>query len=234
MSKKEAIILAGGLGTRLKSVLPNLPKCMAPVNGIPFLDILISYLKRQGVEHFIFSVGYLKEAIIPHIRNHHPDLRVSFSEEDEPLGTGGAIFMALLKAEKKHVFIFNGDTFFNVNLDLLEDFHLKKKAHCSLALKPMNEFSRYGTVEINKEEIITGFREKKYAASGLINGGVYLLNRHAFLKEHFPGKFSFEEDYLAEYADKHVIAGQVQDAYFIDIGIPEDYTRAQEELRIFL
>lgn len=234
MSKKEAIILAGGLGTRLKSVLPNLPKCMAPVNGIPFLDILISYLKQQGVEHFIFSVGYLKEAIIPHIRNHHPDLRVSFSEEDEPLGTGGAIFMALLKAEKKHVFIFNGDTFFNVNLDLLEEFHLKKKAHCSLALKPMNEFSRYGTVEISKDHIITGFREKKHTASGLINGGVYLLNRHAFLKEHFPGKFSFEEEYLAEYADKHVIAGQVQDAYFIDIGIPEDYTRAQEELRIFL
>jgi len=234
MSKKEAIILAGGLGTRLKSVLPNLPKCMAPVNGIPFLDILISYLKQQGVEHFIFSVGYLKEAIIPHIRNHHPDLRVSFSEEDEPLGTGGAIFMALLKAEKKHVFIFNGDTFFNVNLDLLEEFHLKKKAHCSLALKPMNEFSRYGTVEISKDEIITGFREKKYTVSGNINGGVYLLNRHTFLKEHFPGKFSFEEDYLAEYADKHVIAGQVQDAYFIDIGIPEDYTRAQEELRIFL
>jgi D-glycero-alpha-D-manno-heptose 1-phosphate guanylyltransferase len=234
MSQKEAIILAGGLGTRLKSVLPNVPKCMAPVNGIPFLDILISYLKREGVEHFILSLGYLKEAIIPHIRNHHADLRVSFSEEDEPLGTGGAIFMALLKAEKKHVFIFNGDTFFNVSLDQLEQFHLQKKADCSLALKPMKDFNRYGTVELGTDETISGFREKKPSVAGLINGGVYLLNRHAFLKEQFPGKFSFEDHYLSKYLEKHVIAGQVQDAYFIDIGIPEDYVRAQEELRIFL
>jgi D-glycero-alpha-D-manno-heptose 1-phosphate guanylyltransferase len=234
MSQKEAIILAGGLGTRLKTILPNLPKCMAPVNGIPFLDILISYLKRQGVEHFIFSLGYLKEPIIQHIKNHHPDLRVSFSEEDEPLGTGGAIFMALLKAEKKHVYIFNGDTFFNVDLNLLEQFHLQKKAHCSLALKPMKDFNRYGTVEIGQDDNIIGFREKMPATSGIINGGVYLLNRHAFLKEKFPGKFSFEDGYLAAYLSKQVIAGQVQDAYFIDIGIPEDYVRAQEELRVFL
>jgi D-glycero-alpha-D-manno-heptose 1-phosphate guanylyltransferase len=234
MSQKEAIILAGGMGTRLKSVLPNLPKCMAPVNGIPFIDIQISYLKRLGVEHFIFSLGHLKEAIIPHIKNHHADIRVSFSEEDEPLGTGGAIFMALLKAEKKHVFILNGDTFFNVDLDLLEQFHLQRKAHCSLALKPMKDFNRYGTVELGQDDIILSFREKKPAASGIINGGVYLLNRHAFLKEHFPGKFSFEAQYLEAYLNKHLIVGQVQDAYFIDIGIPEDYDRAQEELRVFI
>lgn len=234
MSEKEAIILAGGMGTRLRTVLPDLPKCMAPVNGIPFLDILIAYLKRQGVVHFIFSLGYLKEAIIPHIRNHHPDIKASFAEEDQPLGTGGGIFTALIKAEKKHVFVLNGDTFFNVDLSSLEGFHQQHKAHCSLALKPMKDFDRYGTVELNEDGTIAAFREKAPCTSGLINGGVYLLNRVAFLKESFPIKFSFEHDYLAKYLNRHKISGQVQDAYFIDIGIPEDYARAQEELRIFI
>jgi D-glycero-alpha-D-manno-heptose 1-phosphate guanylyltransferase len=219
MSEKEAIILAGGMGTRLRTVLPDMPKCMAPVNGIPFLDILI---------------GYLKEAIIPHIRNHHPDIKASFAEEDQPLGTGGGIFTALIKAEKKHVFVLNGDTFYNVDLSSLEDFHLQHIAQCSLALKPMKDFDRYGTVELNEDATIGAFREKAPCKSGLINGGVYLLNRIAFLKEPFPIKFSFEQDYLAKYLDKHKITGQVQDAYFIDIGIPEDYTRAQEELRVFI
>jgi D-glycero-alpha-D-manno-heptose 1-phosphate guanylyltransferase len=234
MPSREAIILAGGLGTRLKTVLPDLPKCMAPVHGVPFLDILIAYLKRQGVEHIIFSLGYMKEVIIRHIRNHHPALMVSFSEETVPLGTGGAIFTALIKAKSKHVFVFNGDTFFNVDLNSLENCHLQKKAHCSVALKPMQDCSRYGTVELNPNDSIAAFREKSVSSTGLINGGVYLLNRVAFLKEKFPMYFSFEKEYLAKYLDTHLIAGQVQDTYFIDIGIPEDYMRAQDELRIFL
>jgi D-glycero-alpha-D-manno-heptose 1-phosphate guanylyltransferase len=98
----------------------------------------------------------------------------------------------------------------------------------------MMDFNRYGTVELGNDNAIIGFREKKPAVSGLINGGVYLLNRHAFLKEHFPAKFSFEKNYLEAYLNKHIISGQVQDEYFIDIGIPEDYIRSQEELQVFL
>lgn len=234
MKPKEAIILAGGMGTRLRTILPDMPKCMAPVNGIPFLDILIAYLQRQGITHFIFSLGYKKEKIMHHIQEHHPSLRASFSLEDEPLGTGGAIFKSLQKAAKKEVFVFNGDTFFNVDLDSLSKFHQQKKADCSLALKPMEHFDRFGTVELNSDGTIAAFREKEAAASGLINGGVYLINKDSLLKETLPAKFSFEDDYLAKYLHKHVIAGEVQDAYFIDIGIPQDYDRAQEELRVFL
>ena len=234
MQGKEAIILAGGLGTRLRNILPDLPKCMAPVNGIPFLDILIAYLQRQGVTHIIFSLGYMSEPIIQHINRHHTAHRVSFSVEDKPLGTGGAIFSALSKAKSKQVFVFNGDTFFNVDLKSLEKFHLHQKAQCSLALKPMMDISRYGTVELNPDGTIRLFREKASGTTGLINGGVYLINRDAFLKENFETKFSFEDDYLAKYLDKHTISGLVQDEYFIDIGIPKDYARAQKELQVFL
>lgn len=234
MIQREAIILAGGLGTRLRIVLPDLPKCMAPVNGIPFLDIMIAYLQRQGVVHFIFSLGYMKEAIIPHIRNHHPDIKAAFAVEDEPLGTGGAIFTSLLKAQQQEVFILNGDTFFNVDLQSLEDFHRHHEADCSLALKPMKDFNRYGTVELNPDQTISRFHEKGPCASGLINGGVYLVKRDSLLRQTFPMKFSFEHDYLAKYLHRHKIAGQIQDAYFIDIGIPEDYARAQKELQIFI
>ncbi|MEO6894894.1 MAG: nucleotidyltransferase family protein [Ginsengibacter sp.] len=233
---KEAIILAGGLGTRLRSVVFDVPKCMALIGGKPFLHYLIEFLKRNGIEHFIFSAGYLHEVIEKYLQQNYPELNVSISLETEPLGTGGAIQFAASKTSEKNVLVCNGDTFYKIDIDLLNQFHIEKNAACSLSLKPMNNFDRYGVVELNDNNSIKNFKEKQFYKSGLINGGIYALNIPGFLKEDLPEKFSFEKDYLEKKVQFQVknprIFGLVQDHYFIDIGIPEDYEKAQKELPI--
>jgi D-glycero-alpha-D-manno-heptose 1-phosphate guanylyltransferase len=227
---KECIILAGGLGTRLRSVISELPKCMAPVAGKPFLYYVIDHFQNQGIEKFIFSVGYKSESIIEYLDDKYSTLNIQYSIEDEPLGTGGAIKLASTKASQKNVLIVNGDTLFKINLNKLKDFHNMCDADCMLSLKPMQNFDRYGVVELNKDHSIKSFKEKQYYEAGLINGGVYILNAEKFFKEDLPEKFSFEKDYLETFYDKRRMYGVVQDEYFIDIGIPEDYERAQTEL----
>jgi D-glycero-alpha-D-manno-heptose 1-phosphate guanylyltransferase len=231
----EIIVLAGGLGTRLQSVVSDLPKCMAPVNGKPFLAYVINYFQQQGISNFIFSLGYKYETIIDYLSEFLiNDSRFTFrySIEEEPLGTGGAIKKACALANNENVFITNGDTLFNADTLLLKNFHYIKKADCSIALKPMKNFSRYGVIELNEDDSIKNFSEKKYYESGLINGGLYMLNIYKFLGETLPEKFSFETDYLEKYYDKRSMFGLIQDEYFIDIGIPEDYERANKELGI--
>jgi D-glycero-alpha-D-manno-heptose 1-phosphate guanylyltransferase len=229
---KEAIILAGGLGTRLRSVVADFPKCMAPVAGKPFLYFVIEHLKNQGVDKFIFSLGYKREMIEAWLKEQYSILNIQYSTEEEPLGTGGAIKLACSLAKEKNVLILNGDTFFKVDINELSAFHNSCGADCTLSLKPMHDFDRYGVVEMNHDHSISSFKEKKQYKSGLINGGVYALNVTGFLQEELPQKFSFEKDYLEQYFNKRKMYGVVQDEYFIDIGIPEDYERAQEELGI--
>ncbi len=226
----EAIILAGGLGTRLRSVVSDIPKCMAPVAGKPFLHFVIEQLLRQGINQFIFSLGYKHELIEAWLNDQYPTLNIQCTIEKEPLGTGGAVKLACSKATGKNVLILNGDTFFNIDLGLLADFHETSKADCTLSLKPMLDFDRYGVVELNNDHFITSFKEKSHYKEGFINGGIYALNKERFLQEDLPQKFSFEKDYLEQFYTKRKMAGLVQDEYFIDIGIPEDYERAQKEL----
>ena len=230
MAISECIILAGGLGTRLRSAVPDLPKCMAPVAGKPFLDYVISYLQQQGIKRYIFSLGYMHEVIEDYISKIHPELDVQYSIEEEPLGTGGAILLAAVESKESVVLIVNGDTLFKVNVDSVAAFHTKMSAACTLALKPMENFDRYGVVVTDRDGFIKSFKEKQHYNSGLINGGVYVLNLHSFLALKLPKKFSFEKDYLEQYISKQKIAGIIQDEYFIDIGIPEDFKRANLEL----
>jgi D-glycero-alpha-D-manno-heptose 1-phosphate guanylyltransferase len=224
------IILAGGLGTRLRSVVADLPKCMAPVNGKPFLDYVIKYFQQQGITDFIFSLGYIHEVIEDYISSNFLHLTSYFSIEDEPLGTGGAIKKACSLAKSKNVFVTNGDTLFKANTTALQNLHGQKNADCTLALKPMKNFDRYGAIELNEDDSIKSFHEKKFYEEGLINGGLYMLNVENFLSESFPEKFSFETAYLEKFYTQHKMYGVVQDEYFIDIGIPEDYARVQKEL----
>jgi D-glycero-alpha-D-manno-heptose 1-phosphate guanylyltransferase len=226
---QEAIILAGGLGTRLRSAVPDLPKCMAPVAGRPFLFYVVNYLRMQGIEKIIFSLGYMHEVILDWLQQEFPTLHYDYVVEDEPLGTGGAIQLALRKAETDHVFVANGDTLFKFDALAMLDQHFEKKAECTLALKPMQQFERYGVVELNEQDTILSFKEKQYYESGLINAGLYLINKQSFLARDFPVKFSFEKDYLEKFVGELVFSGLSRDAYFIDIGIPEDYNRAQSE-----
>jgi D-glycero-alpha-D-manno-heptose 1-phosphate guanylyltransferase len=231
---KEAIILAGGLGTRLRSVVSDVPKCMAPVGGKPFLYYLIQYLKKNGIENFIFSVGYKHGIMEEYLQKNCADLNYHISLENEPLGTGGAIKLASKKSIEKNILICNGDTLYKIDIEALTRFHESIKAACTLALKPMHYFDRYGVVELNEDDSVKTFKEKQYYTTGLINGGVYALNIAEFLKEELPEKFSFEKDYLEKQVNSkeeyQKVYGMIQDEYFIDIGIPEDYEKAQNEL----
>jgi D-glycero-alpha-D-manno-heptose 1-phosphate guanylyltransferase len=227
---KECIILAGGLGTRLKSAVPDLPKCMAPVAGRPFLFHIINYLRSQGIEKFIFSLGYMHEAIEKYLVENFSTLNYQCSIEAEPLGTGGAIQLACNKATETNILVVNGDTLFRADLKEAANFLHSRPAECTLLLKPMTTFDRYGVVETAEQGIVSSFKEKQFYQAGNINAGVYLLNVPAFLQKKFPNKFSFEKDYLEKYFTQQSVYGLVQDVYFIDIGIPEDYNRAQQEL----
>ncbi len=231
MAIKEAIILAGGLGTRLRTAVPDLPKCMAPVAGKPFLHYVINYFREQGIERFIFSLGYKHEIIEEFLSKEFSGTDHQSYVEAEPLGTGGAIKLACSLAKDKTVLVLNGDTFFKIDLNKLALFHDMCGAHCTLSLKPMKDFDRYGVVDLNKDYSIKDFQEKKHYETGLINGGVYALHAPKFAQEELPEKFSFEKDYLEKLYHTRKMFGVAQDQYFIDIGIPEDFARAQIEMK---
>ena len=228
---KECIILAGGLGTRLRSEVADLPKCMAPVAGKPFLHWVIKYLQSQKITSFVLSLGYMHEVIEQYIHEKHPSLIVQFSVENEPLGTGGAIKLAMQLCNTENILVVNGDTLFETDCDRIFESHIAHNSNCTLALKPMQNFSRYGAVSIDENNFITAFTEKKYMDAGLINGGVYLLNSNAFNQINFPEKFSFEKDFLEKYLHKLIMIAVVDNGYFIDIGIPEDFKKANEEIK---
>ncbi len=232
----EVIILAGGLGTRLRSVVSEVPKCMAPVAGKPFLWYLLKYLTRYDVDRVILSVGYLREVIfkwIDEVKEEFP-FDFDYAIEEEPLGTGGGIRLAMNKVNSEVAIILNGDTFFDVDLNQLVDSHHSISwAKISIALKPMKDFERYGTVTIDEVGRIIKFNEKKPCKEGVINGGVYVINNDNCLYEGLPQKFSFETDILQKYCGENgILYGLVQNGYFIDIGIPEDFCKSQKEILI--
>ncbi len=230
---KEAILLAGGLGTRLRSAVPELPKCLAPVRGRPFIAYVTDYFKQQGIDRFIFALGYKSDYFDDFFRSEFPEGGYAVSLEKEPLGTGGAIRQACELSTEKTVLILNGDTFFRIVLKALSEFHEEKRADCSLCLRPMTDFDRFGVVELDAEARVSRFREKQHYQAGLINGGVYALDREPFLRAALPPIFSFEKDYLepAVANSERRLFGLVQEKYFIDIGIPDDYRRIQEEFK---
>ena len=229
----EVIVLAGGLGTRLRSVVSEVPKCMAPDAGKPFLWYLLKYLTRYDVSKVILSVGYLRGVIFDWVEEVKDDFPFHFDYaiEEEPLGTGGGIRLALNKATTSDVVVLNGDTYFDVNLEELMKNHRLYSSAVTLALKPMCDFDRYGRVVIdNMDKRIVEFKEKEYCKEGLINGGIYVINRLEPIFEGLPKKFSFETAVFEPQCKLGKLFGVVQDGYFIDIGIPEDYKKAQEEL----
>jgi D-glycero-alpha-D-manno-heptose 1-phosphate guanylyltransferase len=197
------------------------------------MEAMLQYLWGEGIEHIILSLGYRHQVIMEYMQKHHADKAISFVVEEEPLGTGGAISLALNSASEPSVFILNGDTYFNANLKALEQFHEQHHADCSLVVRYMDDAARYGTMDIDDSHRVTAFQEKREGASGWINGGVYLLNRERFPLRHLPRKYSFEHDYLSAKLQEFRICAQEQDAYFIDIGIPADYERAQREWAVF-
>lgn len=228
---REAVILAGGLGTRLRDTVPDLPKCMAPVAGHPFLFYVIRYLRSAGITRFVFSLGYKHEVVETFLQEEFSTLDFTCVIESQPLMTGGALKLALASVQDPHVLVVNGDTLFKADLAALEMVHLAHQAECTLALKPMHHFDRYGTVVTDVDGRIRAFAEKQHTVEGTINAGVYVLDKNRFLAMSWPEVFSFEKDYLEQYVESKNFYGVIQDAYFMDIGVPADYLRAQYEFR---
>lgn len=227
----EAIILAGGLGTRLQSVVSDKPKSLSPVAGKPFLFYVIEYLKAQLVSRFTFSLGYMAGQVTDFLKSDYPDLAYDISLESYPLGTGGAIKKALALSENSNVLIVNADTFFNVDLSLMFRQHVSSSADCTIALKHMHNFDRYGAVEMDADKRIVSFKEKAFRKEGFINGGYSFLRKSSFEHRSFPEVFSFEKHFLEAELNNILINGFVSEGYFIDIGIPSDYDKAQVEFK---
>jgi len=222
----EAIILAGGMGTRLKDVIQNIAKPMAPVGDKPFLYYVFNWISRYFVEKVILSVGYKAESVIDFFGNLVLDIPVEYVIEEKPLGTGGAIKSAAKEAEGKDILVLNGDTLFTVDLDKFFEFHISTESLFSIALKKMHFFDRYGTVDM-EGNTIKKFNEIKYCDDGLINGGIYLINKQFIDSWEMPEVFSLEKDILEKTAGKSFLKGMIFNDPFLDIGIPEDYSKAE-------
>ncbi len=220
----QAIILCGGLGTRLKSVIKDIPKPMAPINDKPFLEFIFEYLKKQGIKEVILAVSYKYEVIKEYFKDEFLGIKIKYSIEKEPLGTGGAIKEAL-KFIKNEAYVLNGDTIFDIDLKKL----ILNNSKICLALKQMNDFDRYGTVELDSKNYIKLFKEKEFKKQGLINGGIYFLNKDIFNDFTLQEKFSFEE-FLQENYEKLKAKAHIFDNYFIDIGVPGDYGRFMNDI----
>ena len=226
----EAIFLAGGLGTRLQPVVKDVPKPMADINGKPFLHYLIRFYAGQGISHIVLSVGYLHQTIRNYFGDRYADVRISYSVEKQSLGTGGAIAKAMGYTETEDIFVVNGDTFFEVNLKEISGFHRDKNTNLTIVVREVDEVSRYGSVMMDANSRISGFTEKNQSSGkGFINGGVYLINKTFFNRFQFPEKFSIEKDFFEKQVSHHSFYAKICHNYFIDIGIPEDYARAQNE-----
>lgn len=226
----SALVLAGGLGTRLRSVVPDLPKPMAPIGGRPFLEHLLDYWIKQGVSHFVLSVCYRHEVIVDHFGDSYKDARIEYVIEKTPLGTGGGLLLAADKLAKTESFLLlNGDTYFAVDLKTLIDFSLASDADWSFSLFRTHEVGRYMGLDISPQGQITSLKSGTGQPGRLANGGVYWVNPRALINQTYsPGdKVSLEDDiFPAAMALGQRLMGLEFSGTFIDIGVPDDYHRA--------
>lgn len=226
-----AVILAGGLGTRLRGTVPDMPKPLAPVNGRPFLEHQMDYWIAQGIDRFVLSVGFRREQIIAHFGTGYRGHEVVYAEETSPLGTGGGLLLAEEKLASADTFlVLNGDTFFEVDLRSLADFHRSRSASLSVALFEVPANDRYMGVQVKGDDSIVSFRSGP-GATQLANGGVYLMEPSLFddLPWRAGEKLSLEDDLFAHLlASGKRLCGMVCDGRFIDIGVPADYVRAAD------
>jgi D-glycero-alpha-D-manno-heptose 1-phosphate guanylyltransferase len=226
----EAIVLAGGYGTRLALVLEGIPKVLAPVGGRPFLELLLKLLKQKGMERVILSVGYMASNIRDHFGDSFDGLEIAYSVEEEPLGTGGAVVKALKMASTDPVFVMNGDTFVDVDYAEMLARHVDAGAPVSIAVAQVPDCTRFGRVVIEQEHV-AGYTEKGYSGPGVISAGTYVMKRDVFAPFDLPTAFSLEMGFFARYMRQlHPLAFPTSGG-FIDIGIPEDLARAQTELQ---
>jgi D-glycero-alpha-D-manno-heptose 1-phosphate guanylyltransferase len=228
------IFLAGGLGTRLASVSKGRPKPLMEIGGRPFIEYLFDYTIEQGATRFCICVSYKWRDFFDIFGSQYKKIPILWAIEEEARGTGGAIRSAMDQFSLDEAIVLNADTLFRVDLIALQRRHRARSALLTVALRQVADTSRYGAVALEADESICSFGEKTNAGPGLINGGIYVLDRRAFSLARFPEKFSFERDFLLPHLKELRPIGVVSAGYFIDIGVPEELKRAADEVpRIF-
>jgi len=225
----EAIVLAGGFGTRLRQIVSDVPKPMAPIVDRPFLEILLSGLAKHGFSRVIFALGYMAEKIITYFGDDFSGMELVYVIEEQPLGTGGAVRLAMTKCITDHVFIFNGDTYLDLEINRVE-LHWQQYKQPIMVARYVDDTARYGRLELNQGQII-GFLEKGLSGTGLINAGTYVLPTTILNSFDVGQAFSLETDFFIPFVKQHRLDAFITQGRFIDIGIPEDYMLAQELLK---
>tara|TARA_R110002167_G_scaffold84232_2_gene228944 strand:- start:250 stop:936 length:687 start_codon:yes stop_codon:yes gene_type:complete len=218
----QAIVLAGGLGTRLRTMVSDLPKPMAPIGERPFLSLLLDQLVEHGCTRTYLSVGYKAETIVAHFGADYRGMALDYVREDEPLGTGGGLRLALSAISEDRALVLNGDTYFDIDLATIYRRHVESGRPATLVLRRLEEADRYGTVTV-QDDVITGFQAAGQTGPALINGGTYVLERRLFDGFDLPPVFSFEQDFLQPHVASLRPGAIVGDGLFVDIGVPQDY-----------
>lgn len=230
----EAIILAGGFGTRLREAVPDLPKPMAPIADKPFLAWQLEYLMQLGVGRFILSVGYKADTIRAYFGDNYQGAEIVYAEETEPLGTGGAIQYALTKAVQERVFVLNGDTLCAVDLHELRALVSHSMSVVGIAVKYVDNAGRYGAIAFNDQShLVLSFGEKSSSAPGYINAGIYDVPVNLFNALVVSTPFSFETSVIQQMVGNSLYAQTAGD-FFIDIGIKDDFINAQTLIPAFI
>jgi D-glycero-alpha-D-manno-heptose 1-phosphate guanylyltransferase len=223
MMPTEAIILAGGFGTRLRAVVSDVPKPLAPVAGRPFLHWLLDGLARQGISRVILATGYMGEVVQASLGQSFAGMAMLYAREETPLGTGGALYAALSHAASERVFVLNGDTWLGAPLAPLAAE--APDADLVLAVRPVADRARYGSVVVEGNRVL-GLAEKGPSGPGLVNAGVYVVRRDLPTRRPIAGAFSLEERVLGQ-PEALDLRAHATEATFLDIGTPEDFARAQ-------
>ncbi len=221
----EAIVLAGGFGTRLRQVVADVPKPMAPIAGRPFLEILLGSLAQKGFSRSVLSLGFMAEKISGYFGSRFAGMDISYVVESTPLGTGGATRLAAAVCKQDHLFVFNGDTYLDLEVELLEK-QWQAGRNPIVVAKRVSDTSRYGRLVV-EGDLITSFTEKGISGAGLINAGCYVLSKDELSRFPLNKPFSIEIDYLRPKVAGEMVEVFVTNGVFIDIGIPADYSRAQ-------
>lgn len=223
------VILAGGLGTRLRSSVPDAPKALAPIAGRPFLSYLLHQLAGFDLKNVILSTGYRAGQIEQTFGNSFEGMELRYSRETEPLGTGGAVRLALAGLDFDRALVLNGDSFCSLDFSGFADFHTERGASLSLYLIPQEDTSRYGRVSTDAAGQVVSFSEKAEGlGAGWINAGIYLLNRQVVDSIPAEGKVSIEREVFPSWIGRKMFGFKSEESTFIDIGTPESFIQAQQ------
>lgn len=227
----HVLILAGGLGTRLQSVVKSVPKPMAPIHNRPFLEYLMRFWKEHGATHFYLSIGYLAETIESHFKESYQGIPITRIVEKEPLGTGGGLLYALDQINlNEDLIVVNGDTYFEIDPQALKAFHMRQESKLTLGLREVLANDRYSGVQLDEKGRVKHFAKREEGSSHLlINAGVYILDPLWIKAFGFDPhvKCSLEDDLFPQLIESNQVYGFASNGRFIDIGIPKDYERAQ-------